>query len=296
MKATFRNIGEQIIEQLKSVDNSVLIAVAWFTNEAIFDILLDLLRNGKSVELIVNNDTINNRQDGLNFNQFIKQGGKFYFADNSRLMHNKFAVIDNSKIISGSYNWTYNAEFRNSENIVMTYNLETIEEFKKEFALLKTNGQQQTEVIIPLATTSDIAAKEYLKEDYFAKSILEEKKGNMKKSQKAIQSAQELDPENKKITERALEIQKKIEKPKYDYHVEDGQFSFDFSENRLIGKEGEIIKLFTDRSGDTEDEIYILFIDGFYVECVGNIERSFPANKQEHEELKQQMIKMYEEL
>jgi hypothetical protein len=100
----------------------------------------------------------------------------------------------------------------------------------------------------------------------------------------------------KKSQKEVVEIQNNFDKPKYDYHVEDGQFSFEFKEDRLIGKEGEIVKLYTDRSGDIEDEIYILFIDGFYVECIGSIERSFPVNKQEHEELKQQMLTIYSEL
>lgn len=293
MEATFRNIGGQISDQLQSADSSVLIAVAWFTNEAIFDILLDILRERKTVELVVNNDSINNRQDGLDFNQFIKLGGKFFFADTSRLMHHKFAIIDNCKLISGSYNWTYNAEFRNNENIVTTANLETVEQFKTEFATLKAKGQFQTEVIAP-PPTMDIVAKEYIKDDYFSKSIIEERKGNMEKSKRSIQSAQQLAPDNSEIAERVIEVQNKIDNPKYNYHIEDGQSSFDFTKNYLVGKEGKIVEVSTGRTDDQE-EIYILFIDGFYVECIGNIERSFPTTKEEHEELKQHMLKSYSE-
>ena len=72
---------------------------------------------------------------------------------------------------------------------------------------------------------------------------------------------------------------------KYRYHVEDGQFSFDFEKDYLIGKEGEIVELPTDRTDDL-DRIYILFVDGNYVECVGNIERDFPKNQEEHNGLK----------
>jgi hypothetical protein len=295
MKATFRQISRQITEELATADKSLCIAVAWFTNETIFEILLDKIRKGVDVELIVNNDHINNRQEGLDFNEFIKVGGKFYFADNSRLMHHKFVIIDSCKLISGSYNWTYNAEYRNNENIVLTDNSTTIEQFSKEFNFLKDGGLLQSGTIeIKAVKTSAVDVKEYLKEDYYFKSVAEEKRGNMKKSLKAIQAAQKIDQTDLKITERVREVQKKVEKPQYDYHIEDGQFSFDFSETRLLGKEGQIVKYHTNRSGDKEDEFYILFIDGFYVECVGNIDRGFPANKEEHDELKKQILKMYE--
>lgn len=296
MKAAFRQISKQITDELIAADKSLCVAVAWFTNETFFDILIDKVRNGISVELIVNNDPINNRHDGLDFNEFIKIGGQFYFADSSRLMHHKFVIIDNRKLISGSYNWTYNAEFRNNENIILTDNSTTIEQFNTEFNFLKSGGLLQLGAIeIKAAKTSDLDVKEYLKEDYYFKSFAEEKKGNIKKSLKAIQAAQQIDQANLKITERFSEMQKKVEKPRYNYHIEDGQFSFDFDEDYLLGKEGQIVKHYTDRMGEREDEIYILFIDGFYVECIGNIDRSFPANKQEHDELKQRMLKMYEQ-
>ena len=38
------------------------------------------------------------------------------------IMHNKFCVIDNQIVISGSYNWTDNAELKNAENINITEN------------------------------------------------------------------------------------------------------------------------------------------------------------------------------
>lgn len=297
MRAAFREISKQILDELATADKSICIAVAWFTNEAIFDLLLDKIRNGVTVELIVNNDHINIRHDGLEFNEFIRLGGKFFFADSTRLMHHKFVIIDNHKIISGSYNWTYNAEYRNSENVIFTDNPTTIEEFIKEFNCQKKIGLLQTgPVEVKLATSSEIDVNKYLKDDYYFKSVAEEKKGNLKKSLEAIQAAKEIDQTDLKITERVAEVQQRIEHPRYDYHIEDGQFSYDFSINRLLGNEGQIIKYYTERNGNFEDEFYILYIDGFNVECVGNIERSFPTNKQEHDELKEQMIKLYKDL
>ena len=50
-------------------------------------------------------------------------------------MHNKYAVIDGETVISGSFNWTKSAEYRNDENLVVinSKNLAKIyeENFKK---------------------------------------------------------------------------------------------------------------------------------------------------------------------
>jgi hypothetical protein len=71
---------------------------------------------------------------------------------------------------------------------------------------------------------------------------------------------------------------------KYWYHGEDGQFSFDFEGEKLLGAEGDIIKVWADR--DTENELYILYVEGHHVECIGNTERSFPMNWNEHMEIR----------
>lgn len=87
-----------------------------------------------------------------------------------------------------------------------------------------------------------------------------------------------------------METQKKYDS--YWYHIEDGQFSKDFEKDTLLGDEGDIIKVFLD--GDEPDEIYILFIDGDYVACVGNVESSFPINWNEHMELRKTMQALYQ--
>ena len=290
MKATFRYIENQLEDYIKTAEKSIYIAVAWFTNENLFEMLVDLIRRGIIVELVLNNDHINNRKEGLDFNEFIELGGNFYFADNSRLMHHKFIIIDERIAVTGSYNWTYNAEFRNNENIISTDDLNVIKQFLDEFKSIKAYAVLQVDKIISQpSNTFELQDKTYLKEDFFYKSFAEEKKGNMKKSLEAIQNAKRLDNFDNEINTREKEVIKKIENPEYHYHVEDGQFSFDFYENRLIGKEGEIVKHYTDWY-DELDEIYILYIDGFYVECIGNIERSFPENKQEHDEIKKWTI------
>ena len=40
-------------------------------------------------------------------------------TSNPKLMHNKFAVIDGATVLTGSYNFTWSAQNRNAENVLV---------------------------------------------------------------------------------------------------------------------------------------------------------------------------------
>jgi len=54
-------------------------------------------------------------------------------------MHNKFAIIDNRILLTGSYNWTFSAHHRNDENLMVIDDPEIIEIFQNQFVKLWTN-------------------------------------------------------------------------------------------------------------------------------------------------------------
>ena len=54
-------------------------------------------------------------------------------------MHNKFAIIDNRILLTGSYNWTFSANNRNDENLMVIDDPEIIEIFQNQFINLWTN-------------------------------------------------------------------------------------------------------------------------------------------------------------
>lgn len=57
-------------------------------------------------------------------------------ANGDYLMHHKFAVIDGSTLITGSFNWTMQALMGNNENIIITQDPQLVDPFKEEFELL----------------------------------------------------------------------------------------------------------------------------------------------------------------
>jgi len=194
IQSYFKNIRVELLEKLSKADETIVVAVYWFTNWDLFNVLLEKLQEGVSVELIIHNDFINNRESGLPFQEFIDNGGKFYFSDGNNPMHNKFCIIDQSVLINGSYNWTYFAEEKNRENILVIENEnEVINSFYDEF-------QRLIKLAIPLnkiepiskfeiGLNDELNQKEYLAQDLLFKAIKEP-------SEHLVQQAFELVPDN----------------------------------------------------------------------------------------------------
>ena len=137
-EAIFENIAERIITEIQEANNSIYIAVAWFTNKTIFEQLVHKAKNGCQIQIIISNDLIN-ENSSIDFNKLEKHNGKVYKIGNgdTELMHNKFCIIDFNTVITGSYNWSYKAE-NNFENIVINSNVTSLaEQFVTEFNQIK---------------------------------------------------------------------------------------------------------------------------------------------------------------
>lgn len=136
-KAVFKGIQNEIAKILSNASRQVYIAVAWFTNEYLFEEVMKCLRRGVPVKLIIIDDAINRNEYALDFSQFIDASGELFFA-NAIKVHHKFCIIDNT-LITGSYNWTYYAETFNAENIIVSDNPVLVQSYEDEFEnLLKT--------------------------------------------------------------------------------------------------------------------------------------------------------------
>ncbi|MCF2218324.1 hypothetical protein H9Q08_03300 [Chryseobacterium sp. PS-8] len=131
-KAYFSDIRSRIIEQISNSKEEILICVAWFTSWEILGKLIDKAETGCIIKIIVN-DHYDNRR--LNFSEFIRKDGfiKILSSETGRFLHDKFAIFDNKTLITGSYNWTYAAEFYNHEYIVITDESVMIKQFSVRF-------------------------------------------------------------------------------------------------------------------------------------------------------------------
>lgn len=138
-QAYFNNISSFISIELKAAKKSIYVAVAWFTDDRIFNILCDKAKAGLDVQLMIMDDDINNAY-GVVYSKLENVGGRVYLISDSMgtLMHNKFCVIDGEVTITGSYNWSKKAQV-NHENITITSgNISLASDFTNEFMRIKT--------------------------------------------------------------------------------------------------------------------------------------------------------------
>ena len=148
IKPHFQGIKTVLLEEIKQSKNSILIAVAWFTDKDVLANLTEKCRTGVNVSVIISNDSKNfNESYSLDFSDFKQVGGKLYVAD-AAFMHHKFTIIDQRILLSGSANYTHNGFHKNNESIFVIDEAETIIDFTAEFERLEASFRDEEGLIV----------------------------------------------------------------------------------------------------------------------------------------------------
>lgn len=129
----FDDIKSLLINELTKAKFTIWVAVAWFTDKDLANLLYKKSKEGLNVQIIINGDKINSKLSGKLSDLF-----ETYLVpeSNRKLMHNKFCVIDLNRVIHGSYNWTNKAQY-NDETISLIENRAAAENFANQFLKLK---------------------------------------------------------------------------------------------------------------------------------------------------------------
>lgn len=125
----------KIIETIASAKRDIRIAMAYFTDRDIANQIVIARDKGVDVSIILSKD-LNNE----NVKSILSPKCKVYthVANGRGLMHHKFCIVDNSLLLHGSYNYTYNALNNNEESLNLTDSYNLISEYSNIFeALLK---------------------------------------------------------------------------------------------------------------------------------------------------------------
>lgn len=140
-QAYFEKIHQQITLQLNKSSKSILLAIAWLTDDKLYNILCAKAKEGVEVQILIANNEIN-LNSKLNFSELKENGGEIYWIGKNfnyaPLMHNKFCIIDNEVLIFGSYNWTRKARTNHESITVIEGDKNLLLDFNQEFVKIKS--------------------------------------------------------------------------------------------------------------------------------------------------------------
>ena len=133
----YDNPQKEIIKNINQAEAFINIAMYIFTDREIALPLVNAQERGVKVRLYLDKEQVDYQYSQSRF--LVQKGIKTRISTNNYIMHNKFAIIDNRILLTGSYNWTFSANNRNDENLLIIDDPEMIEIFQNQFINLWTN-------------------------------------------------------------------------------------------------------------------------------------------------------------
>lgn len=148
VQACFSPVGKcatHVLREIGAAKKELLVAVYAFTSDDLANAVVQAKKRGVAVQIVIDRefDLGNPSSKGKFFDtQKIPlrriSGAKPVGAEkDGGLMHQKFAIIDRSVVLAGSYNWTYAAENSNDENLLFFREAAPLaEEYRRAFVRL----------------------------------------------------------------------------------------------------------------------------------------------------------------
>jgi phosphatidylserine/phosphatidylglycerophosphate/cardiolipin synthase-like enzyme len=141
------NCAQEVISAINNAKNYVYVAMYYFTSRPIAQAIVDASVRGVDVKVCMDGS-----EPGYEYSKGLYLENKnipLKVITGKGIMHNKFCVIDDEVIITGSFNWTARADLENDENLLIIRSGEIAEKYKEEFERLwsgkKIDASQYTD-------------------------------------------------------------------------------------------------------------------------------------------------------
>lgn len=128
------NIEKNIIKKIKSSKKSIYFMSFSFTSDGIGEAMIDAYKRGVKLKGI-----FESRGSGTEYSEYYKmkvEGIDVRKDKNPAYLHHKVIIIDGEWVITGSYNFSKNAQLRNDENCIFIKNSQIASLYIKELETL----------------------------------------------------------------------------------------------------------------------------------------------------------------
>jgi len=116
--------------RITRANESVHVMIYGFTLDDLSKALIDAMRRGVEVKVVIEKE--NAYWKGSEYERFLQAGVDVRLDGNPYTMHHKVVIVDGKIVVTGSYNWTWSAENRNDENIIILMSRSIAENYEKE--------------------------------------------------------------------------------------------------------------------------------------------------------------------
>ena len=190
---------QRVVNMFRTCKKTLDIAIFTFTRDSIAQAILEAHQRGLKIRCI--GDDGNSKVKGSDVRLLASVGIPCKTDNNFRFhMHNKMAIIDNSVVITGSFNWTNQAINKNQDNILFIEDKDIANQYTEYFNKIWDGF---TTVITPEE------AKKYIEDEKRnKKGRIKKKKGEKRRKKKKQKK------EKKKKKQQKKKKQKKKKKKK----------------------------------------------------------------------------------
>ena len=110
-------VTDVVVSELGRAKKEILVLAYSFTAERISKALVDAKLRGVHVEIVLDHSNELEAHTDLHF--FLEQGMKPVIDAHHAIAHNKIMIIDGKTLVTGSFNFTHQAESENAENLLV---------------------------------------------------------------------------------------------------------------------------------------------------------------------------------
>jgi phosphatidylserine/phosphatidylglycerophosphate/cardiolipin synthase-like enzyme len=134
---------DAVLRELKRARHEVLVQAYSFTCESITAGLVEAKKRGAQVDILL--DRSNEQEAYSDLHLLLEQGLAPLIDASHAIAHNKVMIIDQRVLITGSFNFTHQAEHENAENLlVIKGHPELVKAYRQNFMAHKSHCKVPT--------------------------------------------------------------------------------------------------------------------------------------------------------
>jgi phosphatidylserine/phosphatidylglycerophosphate/cardiolipin synthase-like enzyme len=131
---------DAVVREIKHARREILMQAYSFTSKPIAQALIDAKSRGVHVDILL--DKSNEQETYTELGHLLHEGLAPHIDAQHAIAHNKIMIIDRRTLITGSFNFTNQAEIENAENLVIIKgHPELLQQYFRQFSIHKSHCQ-----------------------------------------------------------------------------------------------------------------------------------------------------------